>query len=87
MTVRWEILVGAIVIATSILFVGRYQISAIGFGYAIESNPDNDTEAVYRLDRWTGKIDYCLGTGFTPDRSLDVVCPARVPEPRRPPSN
>lgn len=54
MKVAWETLVAAVLVAGSISFVGRYQISAIG--YAV---PGFDTKAVFRLDRWTGKIDKC----------------------------
>lgn len=54
------ILVGCALIAASILFIGHWQISAIGFGYAAPDNPgSNDTETVYRLDRWTGRIEIC----------------------------
>jgi|GEM_PF-1859250 len=55
MRISWETLVAAVLIAASILFVGRYQISAIGSrGQGI------DMQAVYRLDRWTGKVvDLC----------------------------
>jgi len=56
MTVRWEVLLGAIIIAASILFIGRYTISAVGYG----AGSDNaNTESVYRLDRWTGQLEDC----------------------------
>jgi len=55
------VLIGACLIAASILFIGRWQISAIGFGYKeFGASPDNNTQGVYRLDRWTGSIDYCV---------------------------
>jgi hypothetical protein len=62
---RWltpiSVLIGASLIAASILFIGRWQISAIGFGYkADEHYTDTDTQGVYRIDRWTGSIAYCV---------------------------
>jgi hypothetical protein len=50
MKLELVVLAGAALIAGSILFIGRYEISA-GDG------------AVHRLDRWTGEIEYC-GLGF-----------------------
>lgn len=52
MKVAWEMLVAAVLVAASILFIGRYQISA-----AVGEGPFGKTQAVYRLDRWTGKVD------------------------------
>lgn len=75
--VSWEILAAATLIAISILFIGRYQISAIGFGYGGgASSADTDTQAVYRLDRWTGKVEYCLAGNINPDGELEIMCPA-----------
>ena len=58
MNLRWEVLTGAALIAASILFIGRYQISAYGYGY-MEGDKEQETETVYRLDRWTGNIVHC----------------------------
>jgi len=46
MKFRWETLVAAILVAASIAWIGRYQISAVG--YAV---PGFDKKVVYRLDR------------------------------------
>lgn len=79
---EWSIIVGTLIIAASILFIGRYQISAIGFGYTGgDAGTDNDTQAVYRLDRWTGRVDYCLEIGLRSDGSINIICPATVPNP------
>jgi hypothetical protein len=54
------VLFAGLLIAASIVFVGRWQISAIGYGYGGgEGTPDTDTQVVYRLDRWTGRIEIC----------------------------
>ncbi len=73
---------GFLVVAASILFIDRYQISAIGYGYgyanggaAEDRNPrDVDEEVVFRLDRWTGRIDECLVSGLTPERTVKIDC-------------
>jgi hypothetical protein len=51
------VLAGSLVIAASILFIGRWEISAI----------PGDTFTVYRLDRWNGAIDHCAADtgGYT----------------------
>lgn len=55
MKIAWETLVAALLIAASIAFVGRYQISAMGAKDQISA-----LQSVYRLDRWTGKVvDLC----------------------------
>jgi hypothetical protein len=63
MTVRWEIILGAVIISASILFIDRYTVSAIG--YPSGSNGDA-TEGVFRLDRWTGELEYCADGGQNP---------------------
>jgi hypothetical protein len=50
MKLRWEILIGAALIAASIAWVGRWQISGI----------PGERIVAYRLDRWSGTIDYCI---------------------------
>ncbi len=68
MKFTWETLVAAILVAASILFIGRYQISAIGY-----LSPIGGAQVVYRLDRWTGKIDTCT-------QSQDSIeCPVVAP--------
>ncbi|MDE2267133.1 MAG: hypothetical protein KGL29_14620, partial [Alphaproteobacteria bacterium] len=54
MKLAWETLIVAVLVAASILFIGRYQISSIGYAVSGYSKQE-----VYRLDRWTGKIDVC----------------------------
>ena len=55
MKIAWETLAAGVLIAASITFVGRYQISAIG-----SRAQGSDLQSVYRLDRWTGKVvDLC----------------------------
>jgi hypothetical protein len=44
------ILVAAAIMAGSILFIGRWQISG----------GDNSNMTISRLDRWTGHIDVCM---------------------------
>ena len=59
MRAGWTVLAGAALIAASILFIGRWQISAIGYGYK-DGDDDTTKETVYRLDRWTGQIESCF---------------------------
>jgi hypothetical protein len=79
------ILVSGAIIALSILFVGRWEISATAYGYGFsggESGTDtNETsETVYRLDRWTGTVEQC-GTDIEKLKqgTVAMVCPLRVP--------
>ena len=62
------IVVGALLITGSILFIERWQISAVGFGYSGDGERGQDTqeEKVFLLDRWTGKIEYCAVGGSDP---------------------
>jgi hypothetical protein len=57
LSLQKALLICAAMISASIVFIGRWQISAIGFQDSTES--PFGTEAVYRLDRWTGEIDRC----------------------------
>lgn len=62
------ILTGSLAIAASVLFIGRWQISGIAYGYGYNNadlkggiHPrDVEEVAVFRLDRWTGRIDECF---------------------------
>ena len=62
-TVALSIVAAGLIIAASIVFVGRWQISATSYGYgyldsAVPSGESHtEIEAVYRLDRWTGKVE------------------------------
>ncbi len=65
---RWAtpatVIFSGLLVAASIVFIGRYEISAEGFGYGANGDEQGDNrEAVFRLDRWTGEIDYCLPGG------------------------
>lgn len=61
MTIRWEVLVGAVIIASSILYIGRWEITAAGYGFSGGSSTSDTTdETVFRLDRWSGEIDSCI---------------------------
>ena len=54
------ILLSGFLVAASILFVDRWQISATGYGYGTSNDQRGYAEdTVYRLNRWTGKIDRC----------------------------
>jgi hypothetical protein len=57
MKVVWALLGGSFLIAASILFIGRYEIAPVGYGLAYSERDSQET--IYRLDRWTGHIDYC----------------------------
>jgi hypothetical protein len=70
MKIAWETLAAAVLVVVCILFIGRYQISAIG--YAV---PGYSEQRVYRLDRWTGKVDVCMEDTTKVNQSL-IECPA-----------
>lgn len=85
MKLRWEILAGAALVAASILWIGRWQVSGV----------PGDAIVAYRLDRWSGTIDYCVlnapkeaaASAFAAqaDRAnaVPVIClrPKRAPSP------
>lgn len=71
MKIAWEILAAAILLAASILFIGRYQISATGSGPG-----GHDLDVVYRLDRWTGSIDTCRQSYTKQGLPNGIECPA-----------
>ena len=74
MKVAWETLAAAVLVAASILFIGRYQISAVA-----SDGPYNRIQAVYRLDRWTGKaIDLCYQK-TTREGYTSLQCPDNDP--------
>jgi hypothetical protein len=68
------ILAGAALIAGSILFTNRWEIS----GAANNDNP----YSVYRLDRWTGTIEYCdadmakLKENLGSEDNVAIKCPS-----------
>lgn len=72
---KWALLILAVLtaggsVAASILFIGRWQIAAIGYG-------DGASQGLYRIDRWTGEIVQC---GSNPTLSLQakrfvIICP------------
>jgi hypothetical protein len=60
LSIQGAILIAAGLLIAAMMFIDRWQISAIGFGYAESGGGySTDTEAVYRLDRWIGEIDRC----------------------------
>jgi hypothetical protein len=65
------ILFAGLIISASTIFVDRWQISATGYGYGTSDDKRGYAEdTVYRLDRWTGKVERCdLGP------TLQVSCP------------
>ena len=67
------VMLGALLIAGSILFIGRWQITAMGYGYlgGGERGSDTNEEKIFRLDRWTGDIEYCAIGGGDPDGYAD----------------
>ena len=79
-TVEFAILIGAAIIATSIMFVGRYDIATSRYVYNGASGGGREAAAtsfIYRLDRWTGQIDFCAATGQREDGSLIMTCPVK----------
>jgi hypothetical protein len=75
------IMFSGLLIATSILFVGRWQISAVGYGYG-SGDTASSSEVVYRLDRWTGRVEYC-GPKFDQEKVAEgdpiaIQCPLRM---------
>lgn len=85
MRAGWAVIVGAVIIAASILFIGRWQIAAVGYGSG-EGDTSTTTESIYRLDRWTGRISNCpLGgsdpKGYTTDlrQGKDASFDCRLP--------
>jgi len=73
MKVAWETLAAAVLVAASILFVGRYQISG--------SDSRETYEHVFRLDRWTGKVDACVDNVGPGAGSIE--CPENDPAVQR----
>jgi hypothetical protein len=67
MRIELAVLAGATMIAASILYIERYQISAVAYGYTEgDDKTGTSDEAVYRLDRWTGQLEYCSLGGQDP---------------------
>ena len=56
MRLALAVLGGAALVAASILFVERYQLTTVS----------GENEAIYRLDRWTGRITECWPGGPNP---------------------
>lgn len=80
MKLAWETLVAAVLVAASILFIGRYQIAVAGFGSQMSSGTE-----ILRLDRWTGKVVVCdhdtVWKG--PDEIPVVNCTANDPSAQK----
>jgi hypothetical protein len=72
--VRWgtdiAVVVAGALIATSILIADRWQIAAYNSPYA---------QAVYRLDRWTGRVDFCgWNRTASQDKDAQITCPMKL---------
>lgn len=65
--VAGAIIAGSLIVTASLLFVERWQISGA-------ATPESGVFNVFRLDRWTGKIEYC---GVDPYNLSPpkIVCP------------
>jgi hypothetical protein len=57
--IETAIVAGAALIAMSIMVTGHYEIATLGYGYGGGDSGSSDVQVVYRLDRWTGAVDYC----------------------------
>ena len=78
-TVEIAILLGAAIIAASIMLMDRYDIAIAGAVYSGASGRQAaGTHDIYRLDRWTGQIDFCAASGQSEDGSLIMTCPVKV---------
>jgi hypothetical protein len=52
MKLEWAVLAGAMLIVASVLFIGRWEI-------AVSSGGKDGSDAIYRLDRWSGETAMC----------------------------
>jgi hypothetical protein len=71
--VAGAVLVGALIVAGAIVFVGRWQIAG---------GADPQRFEIYRLDRWSGHVEYCgLDPRMDPRtaKSAQIVCPLAAP--------
>ena len=75
------VLFAGLLIAASILFVGRWQITADAYGY-MDGDTASDVETVYRLDRWTGRVDRCGPDmeRIKAEGTVGETCPFKVPQ-------
>ncbi len=76
------VLLSGLLIAGSIVFIERWEVAAIGYGFAgTDGAQDTETQAVYRLDRWTGHIDVCSPDVKTAQSGgfYYYTCPTKVP--------
>ena len=83
-TVEIAILLGTAIIAASIMLVSRYDIAVTGAAYNGASGGGREaagTHFIYRLDHWTGQIDFCAATGQSEDGSLIMTCPVKARSP------
>ena len=58
MNTGWAVLAGAVLIAASVLLIGRYQIAA-------------DKDTLYRMDRWTDELELCRVGGADPEGFIE----------------
>jgi len=82
-TVEIAILLGAVIVAASIMLVGRYDVAVTGDVYPILGRVRQaaGTHYIYRLDRWTGQIDFCAPSSLSEDNRLIVTCPVKLGAP------
>ena len=89
MRLELTVLAGAALVAGSILFIGRYEISAVAYAYAQSGDTGQTDEAVYRLDRWTGEIELCR-TGMEGRKAIErfnaegrMLVTCKMPKPNQ----
>ena len=68
MKLELAVVTGALLIAGSILYIERWQITTIGYGFlgGGERGADTNEEKLFLFDRWTGTIEYCPIGGSDP---------------------
>jgi hypothetical protein len=81
-TIEGAIVFGAVLIAGSIMFTERWEILPSRYGHSEKvANVVKDREYIYRLDRWTGHIEYCGFAGTNQGDEVIVGCPVQIRPP------
>lgn len=83
LSIELAIVFSGALIAFAILLTDHWQISAVGYGVGGAAG-GYANESVYRMDRWTGRIEHCVlaadpGSPKTPHNDAvgsQVQCPA-----------
>jgi hypothetical protein len=65
--VAGAIIAGSLIVSASLLFIGRWQISGA-------ATPETGVFNVFRLNRWTGKVEYCGADPYAVPFPK-IVCP------------